>query len=279
MARPHRLAAQGHDHRIAQRGDGDRGAGRQHRHAAGLDALAIHFHFAAGDVDRALAVLGGQRHARTGTQLPVHVELWRVDPHRRLHARQTAGDQTPAGAIAIEHRQHVAGVVPEARLHFLAPVGQRHPGLDTIEPAALRAQLLEALGMRDAAAGSHPVDLAGAHRLLRTDTVAVHDLACEQIGDGRQADVRMRTHIGLARQTGRKVLGAHTIEKDVGPDHAALGERQHAADLEAAKVPVALLDDEFDHGCPPRCLGILTFSRPTADGHQRSRLSRAVAGQ
>src|SRR3546814_756011 len=44
------------------------------------------------------------------------------------------------------------------------------------------------------------------------------------------------------------LLGSHAVEEDVGADHAALGERQHAADFKGTQVAAALLDDEFDHG-------------------------------
>src|SRR3546814_9216714 len=76
----------------------------------------------------------------------------------------------------------------------------------------------------------------------------MHDLAIEQVGDRRQADMRMRTDIGLARQARLHQLGPHAVEEDVGADHAALGERQPAADFKGAQVAAALLDDEFDHG-------------------------------
>src|SRR3546814_4224654 len=60
--------------------------------------------------------------------------------------------------------------------------------------------------------------------------------------------MRMRTDIGLARQARLHQLGSHAVEEDVGADHAALGERQHAADFKGTQVAAALLDDEFDHG-------------------------------
>jgi hypothetical protein len=52
--------------------------------------------------------------------------------------------------------------------------------------------------MHDAAPGSHPVDFAGADRLHTAEAVAVQDLAVEQVGHGREADVRMRPHVEAA---------------------------------------------------------------------------------
>ena len=46
------------------------------------------------------------------------------------------------------------------------------------------------------------------------------------------------------------------VEEDERADHAALGERQDAADLEAAEVAAALADDELDHA---QALRIRTF--------------------
>ena len=77
-----------------------------------------------------------------------------------------------------------------------------------MQRAALGARLLESFGMRDAAAGDHPVHFVGLDSLLHTDAVAMHDFAREQIGDGGEADVRMRPHIdGLRESRERSAWG------------------------------------------------------------------------
>src|SRR5690606_36482329 len=96
VARPHRVAAQGHDHGVDRRGDGGVLAAGEDGHVAGGDALAVDLDLAMDDVHRTLGILGGQRHARAGAKLPVHVELRRIDGDRRLHAAQAAGDEAPA---------------------------------------------------------------------------------------------------------------------------------------------------------------------------------------
>src|SRR5690606_14584529 len=83
--------------------------------------------------------------------------------------------------------------------------------------------------------------------LLGTHAVAMHDLSIEQVGDRRQADVRMRAHVRLLRKARVEVLRPHAVKENVGTDHPAFGEWQDAPDLERTKVPAALLDDEFDH--------------------------------
>src|SRR3546814_17209234 len=110
--------------------------------------------------------------------------------------------------------------MPEPGIRFLTFVRQRYPGLDAVHRTAVGPQLLEALGMGDTPARGHPVDLAGPDRLFGADAVAMHDLAIEQVGDRRQADMRMRTDIGLARQARLHQLVPHAVEEDVG---AAIG--------------------------------------------------------
>ena len=59
----------------------------------------------------------------------------------------------------------------------------------------------------------------------------MHDLALEQIGHRRQADMGMGADIEPL--AGAKDRGAELIEEDEGADHPALGRGQHPADLEA----------------------------------------------
>ena len=125
-------------------------------------------------------------------------------------------------------------------------VGQRDPGLDAVQRAAFGARLFEALRMRDAAAGDHPVHFLGLDRLDDADAVAVHDFAGEQVGDGGETDVRVRTHVDGPRKSGREMFRADVIEEDEGPDHVTSCERQYAPDFEATQVAAALFD--YIHG-------------------------------
>src|SRR5688500_8915356 len=136
----------------------------------------------------------------------------------------------------------------ERRIGLLDFLREGYPGLDAVHAAAFAARALEALGVRDAAAGGHPVHLARPDRLLGADAVAMHDLAVEEVGEGGQADVRMGPYVYGARQAGGKVHRPHVVEEHERPDHAALGEGQHPADLESAEVAAPLTDDDFDHG-------------------------------
>ena len=70
----------------------------------------------------------------------------------------------------------------------------------------------------------------------------MHDLAVEQVGDGRQADMGMGPHVhaGSEQELGRP----HLVEEDEGADHLPLRRGQRPAHLEAAEVAGA----GHDHG-------------------------------
>jgi hypothetical protein len=72
-------------------------------------------------------------------------------------------------------------------------------------------------------------------------------LAFEQVGDGGEADVRMRTHVGAAREVRLEFCGPDVVEKDEWPNHAPLRVRQNPANLEAAQILAPLIDDKFKH--------------------------------
>src|SRR5207237_6674831 len=75
-------------------------------------------------------------------------------------------------------------------------------------------------------------------------TVAMKDLSLEQVGDRREIDVRMRTHVDAL--IGQKLGRAHLVEEDEGSDHLALERRQGAANLHLPKVDGPRYDQRFD---------------------------------
>ena len=186
----------------------------------------------------------------------MHIEHRRM----RLDTRRFAPNASPAISRAHKPPSSIRSAgrrARDARTRDRSPrppsAAPPTPGCRACVPPS-RARALEALRMRDAAARRHPVHLAGPDRLLGADAVAMHDLAVEQIGDGRQPDVRMRPHVDRARNARREIDRTHVIEEDERPDHAPLRERQHASDLEAAEVAAPLFDDELDHGkSTPSC--------------------------
>src|SRR5688500_2478 len=104
-------------------------------------------------------------------------------------------------------------MVRERRFDFLVLLRQGDPGLDAVQVPALPPRALESLGMRDAAASGHPVDLERPDRLLEPEAVAMHDLAFEEVGHGRQADVGVGPYVHGPGNAGRKIHRAHAIEE------------------------------------------------------------------
>ena len=108
-------------------------------------------------------------------------------------------------------------------------------GQIAVEAGSLRPQVVRAaLRMHDAMSGGHPVHGAGLDALHRTQTVAVHQRALEQVRDGREADVRMRPDIDAA--PGRQLRGAHVIEEDEWTDGLPRIRRQQSPHFESAEV-------------------------------------------
>ena len=74
----------------------------------------------------------------------------------------------------------------------------------------------------------------------------MEDFAFEKIGDGGQADVRMRPHIEAA--PARKGDRSHLVEEDERADATLLRRRQRAAHLEAAAELARARNDQcFQH--------------------------------
>src|SRR3546814_6042044 len=104
--------------------------------------------------------------------------------------------------------------------------------------------------MGDAAAGGHPVHLAGANSLLGAEAVAVHEPAVEQIADGGEPDMRMRSDIGVAKLIGRQMQRTGMIEEDERPDHAALPKGQNELDGQRSE----------EHTSEPQSLMRITYA-------------------
>ena len=129
---------------------------------------------------------------------------------------------------------------------FFLRLRQCDPGLNA-EQARIGAAPVGcgAFRMYDTAASDHPVDFTRPYCLRRPETVAVNDLASEQIGHGRQANVRMRPYIkpGAGAQHG----GTHLVEEDKWTHHSPLAAGQRAAYVKAvAEVVCRRHDDGVD---------------------------------
>jgi hypothetical protein len=98
--------------------------------------------------------------------------------------------------------------------------------------------------MGDAAARGHPVDRAGPDRLQGAETVAMDDLAPDQVGHGGEPDVRVWPHVDAVPE--QELRGPHLIEEDERPDHLSARRRQRPAHLETAEVARPRHDHHLD---------------------------------
>jgi hypothetical protein len=101
--------------------------------------------------------------------------------------------------------------------------GQRDPQLRGVQPGLVGQRFL---GVRDAVARGHQVDLAGADDLLVAQAVAVQHLAFEHPGEGLQRRMRVRPH--AQAPAGRKVRRPGVVQKTPGADGALEPRRQRA---------------------------------------------------
>src|SRR5580658_4797414 len=122
--------------------------------------------------------------------------------------------------------------MPKARADLFVFARQRHPALNASQRRRRLTSLrCRALRMDDPAAGNHPVDLTGPNRLYGAEAVSMHDLAVEQVGNGGQADVRMRSYIEPGARP--ELRRTHLIEKYKWTNGAALTRGQRAAYMKA----------------------------------------------
>src|SRR6185437_5101699 len=151
--------------------------------------------------------------------------------HRRLRAVERADDDPHEGTVISYRREFIDLVVREAWLDFFFRLRQRHPHLKPVDRAAGRAQFRSGtLGMHDAAAGGHPVHLAGTDRRRGAEAVTVHDFAVEQISDGGEPDMRVRPYVQPV--TGAEFRRPEMVKENEWSDHARARRRQSAADRE-----------------------------------------------
>ncbi len=185
-----------------------------------------------------------------------------MDRHLGLGPESLARDQHRPQPVLLDMAHQVLGVeMDEAGVHLLLGLGQGEPGLDAIHGPPMAAQVFEAFGVGHALAGGHPVDLAGLDLLVGAHAVAVGHLTLKQIGQGGQADMRVRTHVHIAGKAGIEPRRSHMVEEDEGSHHAPGRVGEDAAHLESAQVLAPLLDHQFDHHHLPFVFAAFSLDR------------------
>lgn len=171
---------------------------------------------------RALRNVVRDRDARARLEMQIDEERLAGMADRRRRTERGADQHATGDAIGGSDRgQRGFRVMLEGRLDVLVRRGQREPDLDAVHQATRGAKRgIGALGVHDAAPRRHQVEVERAIGLDGAEAVAMHVLACEEVGHGRQADVRMRAHVepGTRWQRHRP----HVIEEHERPHHPPL---------------------------------------------------------
>ncbi len=102
-------------------------------------------------------------------------------------------------------------------------VGQRHPQLDTVQNGGGRGG---DLGMADARAGCHEIQLAGPHHCVDTRAISMFHLTAEQPTDSLQSGVGMRRHVHPC--VAAHVMRTVVVDETPRPDQRPLPLRQRA---------------------------------------------------
>jgi len=231
-----RLATDDDDAATARRRQHRRAAGREHGEGELVDLGAVDLDRVVDRVDGALGRVG-RRQDDAGAAGDVEIQHQR-ERRRRGHDRRRSserrtGDDVGGGAVEPHPRYLVGGDVLERRRGALLIGGQRDPELQAVARVRHAEQVFRrALRMDDAAPGRHPVDGARRDALDHAGRVAMHDRAFEEVGQRRQADVRVRAN--LVVRAGLHCDRAEVVEEDERADGAAVGLRQQAANREAA---------------------------------------------
>src|SRR2546423_6878190 len=184
------------------------------------------------------------KHIREGVTGAIHRQSLSLSGrHRHVQVARVGGDTFDRSALAPELaaddanlRAVVVGDVGDVlrrdvlitRNGHLQPGWQIGPELKAVH-AAVRIASGHFL-VEDAAAGGHPLDVAGAHAAAIAETVAVVDGAGEHVGDRLDAAMRM------PRKPGEIVVGvfaAEIVEQQERIEIARVAEAEGAAELHA----------------------------------------------
>jgi hypothetical protein len=204
--------------------------------AGGLERQIGHRQRGTRDLDAALveqyAVLedGIDLEGEASTRL--EVELCAEQGSEGVHGGAVACELTeedPHGGTGNGARlRHVVG---EVATRVTVGVGQRHPQLHTVQDGGGRGGHL---GMTDARACRHEIQLAGPHHRVHPGAVAMFHLTAEQPTDGLQSGVRMRRHVHPCAAT--NVVRTVMVGETPRPDQRPLPLWQRASHLDRPRA-------------------------------------------
>jgi len=249
-----RVAADEDDAAAARRRQRRRRPGSQDDHRALVVLDAVDLDRVVEGVERALArICRGERNRRLRRHVEIddHRQRRRCGFDRRAGAEGGAGDDAGGGAGEADARNALGRHVLERRRRVLERFRQRDPELQAVAAVRPADEILgRALRVDDAAPRRHPVDGAGLDPLDHAGRVAVHDGALEEIGERRQADVRMRPDVVVRARL--DVDRPEVVEEDERPDRTPRRRREQAANHQAAAEVARLRREslQLGHGWP-----------------------------
>ena len=151
---------------------------------------------------------------------------------RAALAPEIAAHHAHAGAVVIDDFGDFGGLdVLIARRRHLQRRRQIGPELEAVHAALLVA--LRHFLMQDAAAGRHPLHVAGAEIAAIAQAVAVLDVAGEHIGDGLDAAMRMPREAG---EIFVRPVVAEIVEQQERVEFGGVAEAERAAQMHAGAL-------------------------------------------
>src|SRR5580704_16162803 len=163
---------------------------------------------------------------------------------RAALAPEIAADHTHAGAVVVDHFRDLRRLdVLIARRRHLQRRRQIGPELEAVH-AALRVALRHFL-VQNAAAGSHPLYVAGAEVAAIAQAVAVLDIAGQYISNGLDAAMRMP---GKAGAIIFRPVVAEIVEQQERIGGLGFAEAERAAQLYAGALGRGLRGDDLLYG-------------------------------
>src|SRR5207302_7626847 len=120
-------------------------------------------------------------------------------------------------ALAVHDRKLTAVQMSKARIDLFFLRRHPDPELQPVQRLAVAPVVRGgAFRVHNAPPGGHPVDGAGVYGGLNAQIIAMNDLAVVEIGQRREADVRMRPHIEAMATL--ELGGAEMIKKHKWPN-------------------------------------------------------------
>ena len=215
-----RLTADNHYTAILYGFDRDGSSGACDGHDATTVVLAVNTYGAGYDINGSVPMIIRQLERRTSRHDAFHIQGIRIGGDRRSFAERFAHNNAYVDIPDVYLRQLLRRVMLKCRIALLLSVRKCDPRLDAVQIRNNIQVIASTLRVDNASAGGHEIYGARPNRLDETQAISMHDLSLEEIGNGCDANVRVRSHVDSL--AGWKFCGAHVIEENERSNHAPL---------------------------------------------------------